>query len=404
MHSSLAVFLWTFQRKWRGFAVFLVATAVLILVITNVYPAFSEVQGKAVAEALGGDVDVSLTQDDAESGDYTLRWSKYGGADGYVVVESDTDIPLALVSSMDASEVNLPLLATFLPGVGKVSVRIFDAATTQTPVTGLSKRYGSEDALVYFGVLAFRGEPSNARVEGASQMVNTRDLVAKNPYHALMKHPLMKAFVGSDSVDVFSVKGFLCMELFSGLTLYIIIYFLIQYAGAFCCEMENKTIDVILSTPLSRRGLFVGRYLSWVAMDAILIVSWIALIHIGILAIGRSADVPLADVAGIMISYLPFLLAVQGFCMLISVLTNQSQKAYGVCFGVYFGMFVLRIVAMLSEKLNFLKYFAVTYYWDYNIIFLDRIVPWGSIAVLAILSVGLFMAGLIAFERKDLAA
>ncbi len=91
--------------------------------------------------------------------------------------------------------------------------------------------------------------------------------------------------MGDVIVDIYSMKGFLCVELFNGLVLYLIIYFLIQYSGAFCCEMEEKTIDVILSTPLTRRGLFISRYLAWATMNLVFIVSWIVLIYLGVLSI-----------------------------------------------------------------------------------------------------------------------
>lgn len=401
-NRSLAVFLWTFRRKWKGFVLFIAANAVLILVVISIYPEFSELRGKAIAEALGGDMEVSLTENSKEGGDYTLTWGKYGGADGYVVVESDTEIPLPLITNMGPSGVNLPLLATLLPSGGRIFIHTFDAATTETRLTGLDERYGSENPLVYFGVLAFRGKPSNATIEGASQTVNTRNMVAKDPFEQIMEHPLVKAFVGDKSVDVFSMKGFLTMELFTAFTIYVMIYFLIQYAGAFSSEMEQKTIDIILSTPLSRRRLFITRYLSWVAIDLILIVSWIMFIYIGVLAIGEDADAPLADIARTMILSLPFMLSVQGFCMLASVVTNDSRKAYGACFGIYFGMVVLRMVATLSQRLEFVKYLAIVRYWDYSTIFIDGIVPWGHIVLLTVVSIGLFIAGLAVFERKDL--
>lgn len=404
-NSSLAVFLWTFRRKWKGFAVFIAATAVMIFALVYIYPEISQLQEKAIAEAFGGDIQISLTQDSKTDGDYTLSWSKYGGADGYVVVESEEDpLLLSMIKGLDVPQVDLRLLATFLPAVGKTSLHTFDAATTETSLTGLNRKYGEEDAQVFFSVLAFQGDVSRAKIEGASYTVNTRDMVAKGPLDKLLEHPLIKPFVGGQKLDIYSIKGFLCLELFNGLALYLIVYFLIQYAGAFCCEMENKTIDVVLSTPLSRRGLFVSRYLSWVAMNLVFILSWIVLIYLGVLSIGKQAEVPLVDIARTMICLLPFLLAVQGFCMLASVITNQSMKAYGISLGLYFGMGVLEIVGTVSQRFGLLKYVALTYYWDYEIVFIRGVIPWWNVALLSGVAVVLFLAGLWVFERKDLAS
>jgi ABC-2 type transport system permease protein len=401
-NSNLAVFLWTLRRKWKGLAIFIAATATMIFAIVQIYPEISQLQSKAIAEAFGGDIEVSLTQDSKVGGNYTLNWSTYDGVDGYVVVESDEDLPLSLVKGLDVPGVDLRLAATLLPNVGTMSMQVFDAATTQTTLTGLDQKYGEENALVYFGVLAFRGEVSKAIIEGASQTVNTRNMVAEGPFDALLEHPLIKPFVGDVNVDIYSMKGFLCVELFNGLVLYLIIYFLIQYSGAFCCEIEEKTIDVILSTPLTRRGLFISRYLAWATMNLVFIVSWIVLIYLGVLSIGRQADVTLAAIARTMISFLPFLLAVQGLCMLASVVTNQLMKACGISLGLYFGMGILEIVGTLSERFSFLKYASITNYWDYDIIFINGVVPWGNVILLSVVAIVLFLTGLWVFERKDL--
>lgn len=402
MNNGTAVFLWTFRRKWKGLTVFVTAIGSLILVIINIYPEFSELQGKAIAEAFGGDIEVSLTRNDEETGEYTLSWGKFGGADGYAVVQSDKEIPLAFIKGMDVPQVNLRLLE-LLPSAGTTSVHTFDASTTSADFTIADKKAGEQVAPVYFCVVAFTGSVSNAKIEGASDSVNTEQPVAKGAYDHLIDHPLMKAWVGDLGLDIYSLRGFLSMELFSSLTLFIIIYFLVQYAGAFSTEMENRTIDLILSTPLSRRRLFVSRYLSWVAVNLLVIIGWTLFMYVGVVSIGKSAEAPLVDIARTTFLFFPFALTVQGFCMLISVATHDSRKAYGIAFGIYYGMYVLRIISMLSERMNFLKYFTIFQYWDYNAVFVGGVVRWGGIFLLTLLSIGLFVGGLVVFEKKDLA-
>ena len=396
----MAVFLWTFRRKWKGFTVFIGATAVLIFALIGIYPEFAELRGQAIAEALGGDIQLTLTKGD-EAGTYTLRWTKFGGADAYVVVESDSEIPLPVIKHWGMAEVDLQLLTAPVPSDGKVEIHLFDAVTTDAVLTQLDDKYGTEDPLAYFGVLAFEGDVTAATIVGTSQSVSTRDMVAEGAYDNLMENPWIRSFVGSRGAELYSIQGFICLQLFGSLMLYVIIYFLVQYAGAFSLEMENKTIDLILSTALTRRRLFVNRYLAWVAMSLILIVCWTVLIFAGVVLVGEADAVRLADVAWTMFLFLPFLLSVQGFCMLVSVAVNESKNAYGICFGIYYGMHVLRIVGSLSEKLTFLKYCAIMHYVDYESIFIDRVVPWGSVAFLSVLSIALFFSGLVVFERKD---
>ena len=142
MNSSQAVFFWTFRRKWKGFSIFIAATAVMIFAMISFYPTFSESRGNAIAKALEGDMEVSLTQTSKASGDYILDWSKYAEANGYVVVESDTEVPLSLITGMGMGEVDLRLLTTFLssmgtllPGDARISIHTFDATTTEETTT-----------------------------------------------------------------------------------------------------------------------------------------------------------------------------------------------------------------------------------------------------------------------------
>ena len=206
---------------------------------------------------------------------------------------------------------------------------------------------------MHFGVLAFEGKLANATILGASHSVNTRDMLAQGAYDKLMENPWIKSFVGSRGAEIYTIQGFVCLELYASLMLYVIIYFLVQYAGAFSLEMENKTIDLVLSTTLTRRRLFVSRYLAWVAMNLILIVSWTVCIYAGVLFVGEGDVVSLTEVAWTMFLFLPFLLSVQGFCMLVSVVVNESRRAYGICFGIYYGMHAVRILAPLSDRLPF---------------------------------------------------
>jgi beta-exotoxin I transport system permease protein len=401
-NSSVAVFLWTFRRKWKGFVIFLVATALLVFLIVGIYPEFSDLQSQRMAEALGGDIEISLVQDKEIKGNYTLSWTKYGGVDGYVVVESDSDVLPALLYFKDRKGEDLQSGKILSQLIGGFSIQIFDSTTTKVNLTGVDQKYENENTPVHYGVLAFTGDTSKADIVGTSLTVNTRDMVAEGAYDKMLENPIMKAFVG-EGIDIYSAKGFLYIELFGSFTMYIIIYFIIQYAGAFCSEMETKTIDILLSAPLRRRYLFISRYLSWVVLSLIFIVSWILCITLGVRAIGKGAEVPFGDIARTMFSFLPFILSVQSLCMLTSVLTNESRKAYGISLGIYFGMYFFEVINGISEKLNFLKYFTLLHYTDPGQVFIDGVIPWGSTLVLIAVAILLFAAGLFVFERKDLA-
>jgi hypothetical protein len=59
---------------------------------------------------------------------------------------------------------------------------------------------------------------------------------------------------------------------------------------------------------------------------------------------------------------------------------------------------------MLSERMRVVRYVTIFHYWDYKTVFIDGIIPWADVVVLTLLSIGLLIAGLAVFERKDLAS
>ena len=58
-------------------------------------------------------------------------------------------------------------------------------------------------------------------------------MVSDGAFDKLMEKPFVQAFTGGKSVDIFSIKGYLDMRLFSSLPLFIILYFVIRYAREF---------------------------------------------------------------------------------------------------------------------------------------------------------------------------
>ena len=83
---------------------------------------------------------------------------------------------------------------------------------------------------------------------------------------------------------------------------------------------------------------------------------------------------------------------------------NDSGRAVGIVLGVYFGMYFLHVVAILSESWGLLKYASIFHYWDHNAIFLDGIIAWADLALLLLVAAGLFAVGMEVFESKDLPA
>jgi len=199
-----------------------------------------------------------------------------------------------------------------------------------------------------------------------------------------------------------NVENFLAMEHYSLMVPMFIIFMLVATAAAaFASEIERGTAEILLSRPISRIKLFFSRYFVGIASLVIFIVA--STLMIIPLAGLHNVDYSLTNFISISILCLIFGWAVFSVSILMSAIFSEKGKVYMVMGGMMVGMYVLQIVASISEKWDYVQYFSFFYYYDYNKAILENSIDVTNTVLFAVVAVVCSIAGAYWFNKRDVA-
>ncbi len=212
---------------------------------------------------------------------------------------------------------------------------------------------------------------------------------------------LTKAF-GLEGEGIFtSFESFLGVEHFSIVWPLILIIFALTFAsGALAGEIEEGTIEVILSQPISRTKVYFAKYLAGIIMIGLFVI----ISNLSIIPLADYYDLTVNSGGVFMVSLLGFLFisAVYSFSYLLSSIFNSRSYPTFITAGVVIVMYVLNILSSLKESAENLKYGSYFHYFDYqealvhtNIGLVNLIIFIGSIFLFTFL-------GWLIFDRKDI--
>lgn len=159
----------------------------------------------------------------------------------------------------------------------------------------------------------------------------------------------MMAFFG-DFSTMFTPAGYLNVYFFSYMSLIIGIYALLAGSGLLAGDEENGQLDLVLSYPVSRTMLFVGRLLAFVAATAgVLAFSWLGF-EIGM--IWSTLDVGWAGMLLPMLSLFSFLLLFGTLALLFSMVVPSRRLAAMLTAIVLVAGYLISSLARIDEGLK----------------------------------------------------
>ena len=207
-----------------------------------------------------------------------------------------------------------------------------------------------------------------------------------------------RAFVG-DASWYTTIEGFLAAEMYQFVVLLLLgIYFAYAAASTVAGEVEDGSLDLLLSSPVSRTRIVVGKYLSMVPSMVALSLVLLAGTYVGVGLVGEEID--LVDLARLHALVIPYLLACAAVGVLASVYFDSARRAQMVGAGVVFGMFLVDAVTFDTDY-EWIGDLAFARYLDTAEILVESDVDWGGIAYLLVAAVVLVIVASEYFERKD---
>lgn len=167
-------------------------------------------------------------------------------------------------------------------------------------------------------------------------------------------------------------------------------------------DLENGFLELVISTPTSRRRYLVASILGQAIVIVVLALATISAVLVLGAIVGAGFDpgrfllvVPLATALG---------WAIAAAATLLSVITLSRGMAAGITAGVLLLMYLGNIVGGIEPDLGWLSSISVFGHFDTAAVIDTGVVPWADLALFAVVAVGCWLAALVAFGRRDLAA
>jgi len=213
------------------------------------------------------------------------------------------------------------------------------------------------------------------------------------------ENSLMRAFVG-DITDLTSPEGFLNSQLFFLLIPLLFLGFAItQGSAAIAGEEEKGTLDLLMSSPVSRRHVLVHK---WAAMLATIIVlavaTWVGLV-VGVAAVGM--DISVLKVAEATLS--AGFLAMSFGTLALALGAANGRRAFSIAIASVAGVtaYLINALTPAVEALEPARYISPFHYYS-GANPLENGLHLGHVGVLLLIAAVLYVLATAAFERRDL--
>lgn len=210
--------------------------------------------------------------------------------------------------------------------------------------------------------------------------------------------PTLRAFLGD--LDIKGLDGWLNMEHFALMPLYIGFYAGVTASALIAREADARSLELLLAQPVRRGYVLAGKFGSFAA--------GVVLIHLGMMA-GLAWGIARAGEVGnwpaywlLALNSMLVALAIGAWCLLISVLVNDQRRAVmlgsGLVLLLFFTNAILRSSGRSKAFLSLLNPFG---HYDSAAVLKTGSIPWGAVAWLAgSIAVALGMAAWT-FSDKD---
>jgi ABC-2 type transport system permease protein len=207
------------------------------------------------------------------------------------------------------------------------------------------------------------------------------------------------SFLTGKAVDVSTVGGFITMEFMNYLPLLLGLWALMAGSGLIRREEERNSLDLLISTPVSRTGIFLEKWLAYV----LALVAIVALLFAGTL-LGASVYnqvLPYQDLFEALFNAFITTVLFGNLALLASQMTTRRSAA-GFTGGILIASYLLNSVSYNVKSLDLVRPISPFYYYDKSKPLAKGMdMDWG--AVLPLIAVGLlFMAvALYMYLKRD---
>jgi len=195
--------------------------------------------------------------------------------------------------------------------------------------------------------------------------------------------------------------GFLTLELYS-IFLLLILAIMIGFiaASSIAKEIEGKTIDILMSNPISRKQIVFEKFIGLIPM--LLIINFFIMLSVIGVTTAIDQNLDLGNLFLLHCILILYFLAIISIGILVSTMFNEKMKASIFMIIVPFAMFFINSISLMTPDLDYIGSFTMFHYLDaFSILKFGEIDVAGVWVFIAIISTCLTIS-LIYFEHKDI--
>ena len=211
---------------------------------------------------------------------------------------------------------------------------------------------------------------------------------------------LLALFGFTELMDITSGPGYLNAEMFSFMVPVLVIIFAVSLgAAAIAGEEDKRTMEILLSEPVSRSRVALEKYAFLLAANAMLgVIVWLSL-AIGAIAVGM--DVGMVNLAAATLSSVLLGLTFGSLAFAIGAFTGNRGLSLGVSAGAAAASYVINTLASIVDVLEPAIWLSPFFYYNGNVPILNGLDPLHLSLLLLVIAVPA-IAGYFAFLRRDL--
>ena len=211
---------------------------------------------------------------------------------------------------------------------------------------------------------------------------------------------LLALFGFTELMDITSGPGYLNAEIFSFMVPVLVIIFAVSLgASAIAGEEDKRTMEILLSEPVSRRRVVLEKYAFLLAANAMLgVVVWLSL-AVGVIIFDM--EVSMFKLAGTTLSSALLGVTFGSLAFAVGAVTGNRGLSVGVSAGAAAATYVINTLASIVDVLEPAKWLSPFFYYNGNVPILNGLDPLHVSLLLVVIAVPA-IAGYLAFQRRDL--
>ncbi len=194
-------------------------------------------------------------------------------------------------------------------------------------------------------------------------------------------------------------EGFLNVQFFSFLPLFLAIFLIIASSATIAGEEGDKTLGVLMARPVSRWRVLTEKALAIAAGLVLITLSIAAGSVAGALVAG--VDIDLTKMALAMIAAIPWGLFVLGFGLFCSAVFKNRMWAALLATGVVVAAYMFNSLTEFVTSLVTYNRFLPMYYYSWGDPLIGSL-NWAHVAVLTGSGFAFYLLAMLAFERREI--